>query len=787
MATIKAPYNFVPASKQIVEPWWSNHVNHDVPFRDGLSGEFTVRMKARSPLFVCDGMSRKDKEELKKNSQPLHAAQFRNKYFIPGSSIKGMIRNVLEIMSFSGMSNISDDRYAYRDMQNKEEYRDQFKDQRAGWLYQENGAYKLSDCGEPGRISHKDLDSYFHTDFSEYFSQNGGFNQKNDSQKAARFKYERFKGERHQKFLPVDSKDPRKKFVVHESGEKEGTIVFTGQPGPRKKGNNGKWTGHHLEFVFFNPVHDPVAVPGEVIKNFKFAYHDQDKHRWSEDWEYWREVLENGNKIPVFFRQNDNGSIRDMGLSYLYKLSYKKSVKEALPHNPDGMDLAKTIFGYTTREKALKGRVHFGHAKAANKIEVAGERNEVLAGPKASYYPTYIRQDVKNGTERKFYTFDNGEIAGWKKYPVHKSGTVHYHTDMKTLENQGTRFVPLKEGAEFECRVSYHNLKTIELGALLSAITFHNTPGVYHSLGMARPLGYGKVQTEVTGIDIRPYIASFEAFMNVQLGYQSPTWHKSPQVCELITMASDQENKGLSELKYMKMDPKGNNEFIDSKKNKEALESYSTLEGIQKKEASTAITGKDITAASEDFQKDRTYYGVTDVNEQIDSLRETVSKEILQILESKRSEMLRDLKTRKEHLAEQEQKRQAEIEAERKRKEKAERAKKVKEEGLDCSHVDFTKANAWNELKKYIQRFTCTLHKDNNYDRLKAAHPEGVLPAEFHEDLVKCIMLMIPHLKKSELKKWQQPYDKNPGIRKTAEWIGEKEAKIIIKKIQHNE
>ena len=42
-------------------------------------------------------------------------------------------------------------------------------------------------------------------------------------------------------------------------------------------------------------------------------------------------------------------------------------------------------------------------------------------------------------------------------------------------EKLDTVIHPIKAGAIFNCCITFHNLRSIELGALLSALTFHNT------------------------------------------------------------------------------------------------------------------------------------------------------------------------------------------------------------------------------------------------------------------------------------------------------------------------
>ena len=55
--------------------------------------------------------------------------------------------------------------------------------------------------------------------------------------------------------------------------------------------------------------------------------------------------------------------------------------------------------------------------------------------------------------------------------------------------NVKTVIKPLGSDSEFTCKIRFHNLRKTELGALLSAITFHgNHDKFYHLIGMAKPL-----------------------------------------------------------------------------------------------------------------------------------------------------------------------------------------------------------------------------------------------------------------------------------------------------------
>ena len=122
---VNAPYNFVPLVSSddpmrlarlplIVRPEWHEQVSHDIPFEDGVCGHIDLSLTAKTPLFIQGTTLEND---LKR-----HYRAPTGQLAIPGTSIRGMIRNVVEIASFSQMPFISERRWGVRDLQNRTLY-----------------------------------------------------------------------------------------------------------------------------------------------------------------------------------------------------------------------------------------------------------------------------------------------------------------------------------------------------------------------------------------------------------------------------------------------------------------------------------------------------------------------------------------------------------------------------------------------------------------------------------------------------------------------------------------
>ena len=385
---------------------------------------------------------------------------------------------------------------------------------------------------------------------------------------------------------------------VDKNGEIRGTIVLTGQPDkaswnfPRKM-NDGKF----YEFVFDQEsVGKPIELSENEFKHYQFIYSD------SPDWKFAKERMKSDG-MPVFFRENKDGTIKDLGLAFLYKLPYDYSPSEIEQKRYSGdttkLDLADAIFGYTYGKKALRGRVQFSHCYCENPEEDKAY-TLVLNNPKASYYPIYIRQNGSGGRVMSEYeTYNDGQLSGWKRYHVRKGIWERCTNDPKI----DTTIYPLKANSVFKGKVYFHNLKRVELGALISALTFHNTEDCFHQIGQGKPYGFGKVSLTAklnADIEINPELlmAEFENLMNDKCVYN---WSKDNSIIQLFTLAKEEVTADDVLYKYMKLDIDNpqNNEFILAKGGvngrgfKEYLQLYTDLKSKRYEPTSLAVKHKE--------------------------------------------------------------------------------------------------------------------------------------------------------------------------------------------------
>lgn len=579
--SIKSPYNFVPAptEDEVFKPDWAEQVSHDYPFSDGESGEIELKITAMTPVFIRDGH--------KKGSETNEFSHYidekgEKKYFIPGSSLKGMFRNVLEIMSFSRMNKnlVNDDRYSFRDLSKSGNlYLSKYRefDIKGGWLKQNaNGSWVIEECDEIAFIHHEEL-------AEEGIPFRKLFLDKNPVEKTAKYKYQQVQDrDLIAKFSTKEVilfRGVKRMIAEYDQNGKQGILVFTGQSGRRNEPEGRRASGKVHEFVFFSSENPKsIVVSKEMQKDFRFIYLNHDENNISPDWKYWRnDFLDKGKKVPVFYSKDNNGNLRHFGLAYMYKLPYKNSVHQMLPiseYSNLKIDMASVIFGFTSNkiENSLKGRVMIGNAIILNNKKPQSQEKEILGSPKASYFPYYLEQNIKGDKVNKYNTFeDNAVLRGFKRYPVHNEIKLgKYDEEQSKNDKVFSELNPLPKDSEFKCKIRFHNLRKNEIGALLAAITFNNNKSCFHILGAAKPFGYGKIKVELLGFDldknVQFYLDSFSELMKQKVS----NWEKSSSLKELFSMASNNFDKNLyyPEIK----------DFVSMKQDQDALIKFSEIE-----------------------------------------------------------------------------------------------------------------------------------------------------------------------------------------------------------------
>jgi CRISPR-associated protein (TIGR03986 family) len=594
---IRAPFNFVPLNKHVFFPEDTNLVSQDVPFSDGKSGTITIKITAESPMFVSDKHNNGQTEYF------CHIPaenQSDWKYYIPGTSIKGAVRNVLEILSFGKMTQVQNRSFTIRDL-----YRGKKNDDdestmtdgdfymnklnagtiHCGWMTMQSDGYYIDDCGEPWRISMEKIDKMFedldiNLDMDDFVKgENFTNSPQNKGNRFAKAKYDKLlAASGRNSYAELDSllksnfindndtaiERGNRIFKCYGTGGAPGTIVFTGQPGTRKiiyNKETGKeeWTGKYFEFIFPDEIlRKAVRVPDGVFKSFESIHRDSPDYGNAHQEGFRYKELRKGRPIPVFFtyKTTNANEIDSIGITYMYRYPAFNSVYNGITPiellDIERPDLPECIFGYTTRKDSLKGRVSFSHAFLQSIPHVLNI-NYALSSPHPSFYPLYLG----NGQS---WNSQSIRIAGRKRYPVRNRIESN-----KGSEGMNKPIRPLATGSEFRGQINFFNLRPFELGALLSSLDFCGRNECHHSLGQGKPLGYGKCKIVIENVsfsspienhvDTTTFREVFEDMMNNESVKKNwpEKWEDSVQLRELFAMARGIPNGQDDYFTYMKL------------------------------------------------------------------------------------------------------------------------------------------------------------------------------------------------------------------------------------------
>jgi len=546
------PYSFVPLNRKVLTYSKEERemLGHDVPFSDGYCGTIEVKMKAESPF--CIKTSRDDSHSYRTPD---------GKFFIPGSSIRGMFRNVLEVLALCDMRNsTSNDRYSFRDLsKGNDDYELKKGEQKAGFLIKFKNEFRIFPC-KKSTISYHDIERKLNVPGIGYDIKNAN--------------------EVRKKYSVLSRKNLN--FFIKE-GKETKFFVFC------KK----------ADYIYTIPDFSNeryYVLKDKNLEDFLFIHNVENKNA---SWEFWEERLKKGisdysqiasneykDIVPCFFRTEKKGNemvVRDLGFSKLYRQPYKYTLHDCIKVESSGLDFAQGIFGYTDENgnESLKGRVRFSDALLEGASEGA-LKIVILGRPKPTFYPFYLQQN-KNNTHFVTYSSKDAVVSGWKRYLV-RNQVVQGNS---AVVGSASKFFPLNAGATFTCKIYVHNLRDFELGALLCAITLDgNYRTAFHQLGYAKPYGYGKMKISDVKLDLSPNkigaevpnLNNFVDSFKTKISKESLTEEFDVASMALVRLASGSYEKTVRYPKFPVVHKDGHkdpNEFDAIKKSNRSIENFS--------------------------------------------------------------------------------------------------------------------------------------------------------------------------------------------------------------------
>ena len=585
---LKLPYSFVPCATSIYVPHWAHQVSHDIPFRESYSGAIDVTLTNHGYLCVGGTSGSKDRDK-NKISSISWAKTPDGKTVIPGSSIKGMLRNDAEIICFGKFQQFTNKLYAFRDVtSSKTDYFARYKDftVSAAWIkLNDDGTVSARLCS-CAKAYNGDINALLKLsgdreiknsvpDGGKNISRTADGKVKNDNLKDKYLKAGKgFKTQYKATICDLERKinngiKKRAHFEFDQdkfdsSSAVDGYLVFTNyRVEDEKIPNHKKYVNYSY---FYYDIKDTVIdVSVDVYNKFERSQSPDTK-------ELVTFLKNNQHKeygFPVWVFRDKKGVIQEIGICRMPRLLYQYSIDDKVNqkcHNSDYVfDLPELMFG-TIRNGdcsnfSLKSRIGFSDFISNDVISGSSFSRKILVlqEPKTSFTDGYLVNDQNN--EQTNYQQSNSRISGWKRYKVQETFANVDSSSFTDAQKSEVEFLT-RPGNKFKGTILFHNLRKEELGALLYVIKFWDNENCFHMLGHAKPYGAGAVKMHVDEIRFPTYetnkikadeaIESFKSEMRNSFG---EGWEGCIQYENLRKISQmHRDYSGINDLVYNKLD-----------------------------------------------------------------------------------------------------------------------------------------------------------------------------------------------------------------------------------------
>lgn len=584
--TARAPYNFVALPEQTVEalrPPWGDRYHTE----KRLTGHIDCTLTTESPLYVRAALNREEYEAQSQRQGKKRGLQDdKTEFFyidpetkqpvIPGSSLRGMLRTLMEIVAYAKLEFVSDESLVYRSMDPTSHglhYRERLVKfdgteqnergrqvrlytplMKAGYIHRtQDGNWQIQPAREIGgttyaRIGHRDLGRlerdlspvpgcrnaswvYFQPDAFDYKDVRGGF-------------------------LRIKKARVLRASATERKGLLKGTVIRSG-PMPTKRS----------EAVIY-PVDDTaksIPVSDEMAEIYRAQISQEQEQLLGLDG-----VLNDGQ--PVFYLK-EKGELTFFGHTMMMRLPYpdEHTPKDFIPEelrDATHTDLAEAIFGYVgekklqERQQAWAGRVfvHDAHLQTGQsdwQLQEEPITPKTLGSPKPTTFQHYLVQrnpdPFQAGRTRDGRPRYRKELSDYTAQPgvdsVIRGHKLYWHRgnvsaaqideDQEKIkppeeDTQHTQIRPVRSGVSFAFSIRFENLSQVELGALLWVLTLPGEDGkeYRHKLGMGKPLGMGSVHLQPE-LGISDRIQRYRSLFG-----DNGNWHQpqsdQPDVSDLI-------------------------------------------------------------------------------------------------------------------------------------------------------------------------------------------------------------------------------------------------------------
>jgi CRISPR-associated protein (TIGR03986 family) len=622
MAEARAPYNFIPLPEKVLPAQLDEGQlpRHDTYDTHRHTGYFEVALQTQTPLFIRGMLTQKQKQDGQEAKNIPHPFMLNGQPVIAGSSLRGMLRNLFEIVTFSKMQFVTDQQLIYRAVGDKtgfgEYYRSQMMEElkdedtnpsnlifnypsdnlRAGYLVK-NPAPKDKESDWAIRPAQTSQFGHSFALVNSSAAEKIGLEPAFYSvsvpiwvQPEPRTDYSKTitSGKLH---LKVPQTDIIRLSDPNDPLYKRARIVVAGKTIGHK--------GHHWYTAVFDADQDATIIPIPQ-KMWEIFSADADSKR-SDDLKT-RPLVENA---PLFYLMSGE-QLYFFGSTMFFRLPYEKRVQGLIDYQQDSnnpFDFTDAVFGYVSdtdkegNDKARDPVAYAGRVSVTSATLMEGQ-SDVLYGesqrltrtpgtPKPTTFQHYLEQPSGMNTHRanlQHYGSPKAQIRGHKLYwrqRVNIKQLTRGNSDGSKPKIE-TQFRPIKEGTWFRFRVYFENLTEVELGALAWVLTLDGDERLYHMLGMGKPYGLGVVKvtveqmlltdranryqylfdtegdwyTAAQSADLGHYIQQFKGHVKKQLGIEFDSSERIEALKTMLHLFDPLDNL----FNYMTIEP---NEYSD--------------------------------------------------------------------------------------------------------------------------------------------------------------------------------------------------------------------------------
>ena len=509
-----APYNFVSLTNTILESpldGKQDAYKEYIQSEGKYSGTIDLNLENLTPLFIGT-----------KNEKSDTFFSPAGKPIIPGSTIRGMIRNLFKIITAGTMRRDEDftDRHLYyrcimatKNLPQLNALHEEYVSRMTSERKDKNGKTEVVKNAKPGFL--------FQTEETKtkYF------------------------------IAPCEQQSIKRRELAYD--DKNSCVIWN-----EKEKRAYIWTGRQKGKDYVRYLSKPdwdkaIEVPNRIITEY-----GDDRNRRGVDLitkEKNKNIKKGGSAAafaqregvtfiaPCYFIREDD-KVTAFGHGRSFRIPYKHSVGDRVPQEvqSDTVDFADAVFG---RKELWAGRVSFEDA------EIIGAPNflqSALVKPLLGANPTSFQLYLKQAKYPPAHwdSPDAGTIRGYKFYWHKQISSTDWQAKTKEERNESVTHAikPLAKGQHFTAKIHFRELSDIELGALLKVFSLGtNGQDIVFKIGLGKSLGMGSVRIKATlhldskkryeqlfaangwdedtiSVDTQDFIKAFDEYAKAKLG-----------------------------------------------------------------------------------------------------------------------------------------------------------------------------------------------------------------------------------------------------------------------------